>query len=232
LQPPEPFDPKAPWDPPLLLVLAADLNKDGKLDLVFSKASSGDNELNAKTRILVYYGRDGGGGVVVNKEPDQVYALEGFTLPILLDLDGDGATDLVLVNVEFTFWTAVKALIARSVSADAAFYRMRAGEQYPKKPDDQGTFSVKFALGRFSHQPISMFGDLNGDGLPDLLLSTGADTLGVHWGRKGAFWRTSPDARSSIPSRPAGCLSLTWTGMAATTCSSPTCVTTSGRCQR
>jgi hypothetical protein len=195
LQPPEPFDPKAPWDPPLLLVLAADLNKDGRLDLVFSKASSGDNDLNAKTRILVYYGRDGEpGAVAFRQEPDQVYALEGFTLPILLDMDGDGAMDLVLVNVEFTFWTAVKALIARSVSADAAYYRMRQREQYPKQPDDQGTFSVKFSLGRFSHQPISAFGDFNGDGLPDLLLSTGSDTLGVHWGRKNAFWKSSPDA--------------------------------------
>ncbi|HEX7928435.1 MAG TPA: hypothetical protein VF678_12650, partial [bacterium] len=114
LQPPVPFDPKTPWDPPLLLVLAADLNGDGKLDLVFSKATSGDNDLNAKTRILVHYGRNAQqGGVTFQKEPDQVFALEGFSLPILLDMTGDGTVDLVLVNVEFSFWTAVKALIAR-----------------------------------------------------------------------------------------------------------------------
>ncbi|HEX7927515.1 MAG TPA: FG-GAP-like repeat-containing protein, partial [bacterium] len=195
LQPPVPFDPKAPWDPPLLLVLAADLNGDGKLDLVFSKATSGDNDLNAKTRILVHYGRDGQqGGVTFQKEPDQVFALEGFTLPILLDMTGDGTVDLVLVNVEFSFWTAVKALIARSVSADAAYYRMRDKDKYPQRPDAQGSFSVKFSLGRLSHQPISLFGDLNGDGLPDLLLSTGSDTLGVHWGHKDRFWNTAPDA--------------------------------------
>lgn len=195
LQPPEPFDPKAPWDPPLLLVLAADLNGDGKLDLVFSKATSGDSDLNAKTRILVYYGRDGAaGGIAFAEKPDQVYALEGFTLPILLDLDRDGHMDLVLVNVEITFWTVLKSLVARSVSADAALYRMRAGERYPQQPDSQGTFSVKFSLGRFSHRPIAVFGDLNGDGLPDLLLTSSQGELGLHWGRKGAFWTSSPDA--------------------------------------
>jgi hypothetical protein len=195
LQPRVPFDPKAPWDPPLLLVQADDLNADGWLDLVFSKASSGENDLNAKTRILVYYGRgDAQGNLTFSREPDQVFALEGFTLPILLDLNGDRALDLVLVNVEFTFWTAIKALIARSVSADAAFYRMRHRAQYPLQPDDQSTFAVKFSLGRFSHQPISVFGDLNGDGLPDLLLSAASDTLGIHWGRKDQFWKATPDA--------------------------------------
>ncbi len=194
LQPPEPFDPKAPWDPPLLLIMAKDLNKDGKLDLVFSKAKTGDQDLDAKTRILVYYGHDGPEGrMAFSAEPDQVYALEGFTLPILLDLNNDGDIDLVLVNVEFTFWTALKAIVARSVSADAALYRMREGSRYPKQPDEQGTFSVKFSLGRFSHQPIAAFGDLNGDGLPDLLLSSGRDELGIHWGRKDGFWKSSPD---------------------------------------
>ena len=206
LQPPTVFDPKAPWDPPLLLIMAADLNKDGLLDLVFSKASSGENELNAQTRILIYYGKaDPKGGIRFSTEADQVFALEGFTLPILLDLDGDGSKDLVLVNVEFTYWTMIKALVARSVSADAAYYRMRGRTQYPKQPDSQGSFSVKFQTGRFSHQPISLFGDFNGDGLPDLLLSTSADTLGVHWGRKDGDWKERPDEliQDSFPIAPA-----------------------------
>jgi len=195
LQPPRPFDPAQPWDPPMLLITAQDLNADGLLDLVFSKNKTGDSEINAKTVVLIYYGRKGEKGLAFGAEPDQVFPTEGFTMPILLDLDRNGRVDLLQVNVEITYWTAIKAWLAKSVSADASLYHMAAGGRYPSRPDEQGSFAVKFSLGRFSHQPIATFGDLNGDGLPDLLLSVGKDQLGIHWGRRGGMWRSEPEDR-------------------------------------
>jgi hypothetical protein len=193
-QPPEPFDPKVPWDPPLLLVDAQDLNGDGRPDLVFSKNGAADTQFNTKTTILVYYGQPGQGGapIAFSPDPKQVFPSEGFTLPLLLDLNKDGRIDLVMVNVEIGFWNVIKALIARSVSAQAAFYLMPASGAYPGQPTELESYNVKFSLGRFSHKPLGTFGDLNGDGLPDLLLSEDKERLGIHWGYRNAFWDTSP----------------------------------------
>ncbi len=206
LQPPQPFDPSVPYDPPLQLIAAEDLNGDGLVDLVFSKTKSGDSDFNARTRTLIHYGRPAPppAGVRFAPEPDQVYDSEGFSLPFLVDLNRDRRPDLVLVNVEVNFWTAIKALIARSVTAEAGFYLMSDQRLYPRQPDATGRFSVKFSLGRATHQPIALFGDFNGDGLPDLLLSLDKERLGVHWGRAKDFWADRPDEiiQDLLPIRP------------------------------
>ena len=194
-QPPKPFVPKEPWDPPLLLMEASDINGDGILDLVFSKNAAAETDLKASTRVLIYYGlrKDPAGPIDFPDKPDQVYASEGFTLPLVKDINHDGRQDLVLVNVEINFWNSIKALIARTVTAEAAFYLMPAGGRYNREPSEIIGYSIKFSLGRFTHQPLSIFGDLNGDGLPDLLLSLDKERLGVHWGRQGAFWPSDYD---------------------------------------
>ncbi|HKI98626.1 MAG TPA: VCBS repeat-containing protein [bacterium] len=197
LQPPQPFDPKKPWDPPMRLVSADDLNGDGHFDLIFSKNAAADSQFNTRTNVLVYYGRKGqdGAPIAFSDEPDQVYVSEGFSLPLVLDVNADGRKDLVLVNVEIGFWTVIKALITRSVNAQAAFYLMPTDGRYPRDPQHLNSYAVTFSLGRFSHQPIADFGDVNGDGLPDLVLSEDKTNLGIHWGRKDDVWASAPGAR-------------------------------------
>jgi hypothetical protein len=205
MQPPKAFDPAVPYDPPLQLIAAQDLNGDGLMDLVFTKVRSGDSDFNARTRVLVHYGKPTGSvpGLNFGTDPDQIYDSEGFTLPFLVDVNGDRRPDLVLVNVEVSFWTAIRALIARSVGAEAGFYFMAEGRQYPRQPDATAKFSVKFSLGRAAPQPIALFGDFNGDGLPDLLLSEDKDRLGIHWGRPKAVWNDSADEtiQDKVPNR-------------------------------
>ena len=190
LQPPRPFDPTKPRDPPLRLVTAKDLNGDGLLDIVGSKVAATGSAMNTNTRVLVYYGRQAeeGGGFTLSSKPDQVFSSEGFTHPILVDINGNGSTDLVLVNVEIGFWTMIKALIARTVSAETAFYLMPHKGRYPRAPSEVVGYSVNFSLGRFSHQPLTAFGDFNADGRPDLLLSVEKEGLGIHWGLADGVW--------------------------------------------
>ncbi len=197
LQPPRPFDPKLPRDPPMRLVSAQDLNGDGHFDLIVSKNAASDSQFNSRTHVLIYYGRAGQGGAPIDfpAEPDQVYFTEGFSVPLVLDVNGDGRKDLVLVNVEIGFWNVIKALISRSVNAQAAFYLMPPEGRLPRDPQHLQTYEVTFSLGRFSHQPIADFGDLNGDGLPDLLLSENKETIGIHWGQRDGVWASAPDAR-------------------------------------
>ncbi|MCH8882270.1 MAG: VCBS repeat-containing protein [SAR324 cluster bacterium] len=195
LQPPVPFDPEAPYDPPLRLVRAEDLNGDGLLDLVVSKNAPTASDFEATSSTLIYYGRRNGRGELAPypEQPDQVFVSEGFALPILVDLDGNGSTDLIQVNVEVTFWNAVRAVITKTVKAEAAYYLMTDEGRYPVSPDELESYSVNFSLTRFGHQPIAKWGDLNGDGLPDLLLSADRQELGIHWGREGEFWDDDED---------------------------------------
>lgn len=197
LQPPEPFDPTKPWDPPMRLISAEDLNGDGHFDLIFTKNTPTDSQANTRTEVLIYYGRPGSGGAPIDfsVHPDQVYYTEGFSLPLVLDVNADGRKDLVMVNVEIGFWNVIKALISRSVNAQAAFYLMPADGRYPRDPQYLHTYEVNFSLGHFSHHPIADFGDLNGDGLPDLMLSEDKETLGLHWGHRNGVWSSEPDAR-------------------------------------
>ena len=78
--------------------------------------------------------------------------------------------------------------------------------RYPRQPDDIVDYSVKFSLGRFSHQPLSFFGDFNGDKRPDLLLSVDKESLGLHWGLTDSFWDNDPDVliEDFLPTRTMG----------------------------
>jgi len=194
-QPPGPFDPLEPRDPPLMLVDAADLNQDGRLDLVFSKNDAQDSQFNTKTRVLIHFGQPGPPGVPLSfsTTPDHAYATQGFTLPLLSDVNQDHRVDLVMVNAQVGFWSVVRALTARSVYASAALYPMSAEGRYPEQARDTGGYVVRFSLGRYSHRPFSAFGDFNGDGLPDLLLTRGKEELEVRWGRRDALWASDPD---------------------------------------
>lgn len=207
-QPPLPFDPLVPRDPPLRLAMAGDLNGDGLLELVFTKNAATDSSFRTTTRVLIYHGNkvEGAGeseglSPRFSDKPDQVFTTEGFGYPIMLDINQNGRMDMVLVNVEIGFWNALKAVVARSVNAEAAFYMMPEQGRYPENPDKLVSYSVKFSLGRFTHQPIATFGDFNSDGLPDLLLSEDKEKLGIHWGRPGRFWDSDYDAllEESLP---------------------------------
>ena len=203
LAPPKAFDPKAPYDPPMRLVRAGDLNGDGTLDLVLSKNAPTDSDFNARSTTLVFLGRKGGGTPVAAfpERPDQVYPSEGFSLPIVLDYNHNGKLDLIQVNVEVTFWNAMRAIVTRSVKAEAAFYLMDENGRYPASPTELEGYKVNFSLSRFGHQPIATWGDFDGDGLPDLLLSSAKEELGIHWGRSGEIWDPRPSVilRDRIP---------------------------------
>jgi hypothetical protein len=196
LAPPKPFDPKVPYDPPMRLVRADDLNGDGALDLVLSKNAPTDSDFNAKSLTQLYFGRKGNGARLdaFPDKPDQVYPSEGFSLPIVLDYNNNGKLDLIQVNVEVSFWNAMRAVVTRTVKAEAAYYFMGAEGRYPAAPDELEGYAVGFSLNRFGHQPIAAWGDFNGDGLPDLLLSSAKDALGIHWGRPGAVWNSKDNA--------------------------------------
>ncbi len=195
LRPPAVFEPRAPRDPPMKLVMGKDLNGDGLPDLVFIKNRATDSSFRTATRVLIYFGKRNPvtGLPDFDRKPSQVFASEGFTHPILLDLNHNGLVDMVLVNVEIGFWNAVKAFIARSVTAEAAFYPMEKHGRYPVQPKELVDYSVTFSLGRFSHQPITAFADLNSDGLPDLLLSENKESLGIHWGLREGVWDSDYD---------------------------------------
>lgn len=135
---------------------AADFNGDGKLDLALTRFEDGT--------VSIFLGRGDGtfAAPIVSKAGVSVTGL------VAADLDGDGIIDL-------------------AVGAQGVFEKLDAGEgvMFLRGLGD-GTFAapVAFAPHRF---PFSLaVGDMNGDGLPDLVFVDGNNSVGVMLNGGGA----------------------------------------------
>lgn len=204
LQPLKPFTPKLPKRFALHLAHVEDLNGDGRPDLVLAQNIRQDGFLDWETEISIYYGRSSPTNALMFLEKsDQSFSTDGVILPIVRDLDGDGKPDLGLVSLSLSVWTILQSLASRSVSGEVYFYRMQANGRYGKRPDKKESFSVNLVLTQSTRYPVLKVADVNGDKLPDLLLSRSSTRLAIHLGRKGEFWDSSPDhtVRVELPLR-------------------------------
>lgn len=158
----------------------ADLDGDGRSDLLLAHASEG--LLDARSETTVHLNRGGEWNLA---EPDQRFVTEGgFATEELVDLDGDGALELVSVRVPLGLLELAESLITRSMDAHVAIRRRADGGPFADEPSFERKFSIPFSFETF--RPRGFIGNLasdwNGDGLRDLLLSGNGEAIEVHLG--------------------------------------------------
>jgi len=158
----------------------ADLDGDGRVDLLITHAAEG--LLDARSETRVHLNRDGAWNLA---EPDQRFTTAGgFATEELVDLDGDGALELVSVRVPLGLLELAEMLVTRSVDAHVAIRQRTPGGPSADAPSYRRKFSVPFSFETF--RPRGFIGnvatDWNGDGLRDLLLSGDGEALEVYLG--------------------------------------------------
>ncbi|MBI2921865.1 MAG: VCBS repeat-containing protein [Planctomycetes bacterium] len=175
-----------------------DVNGDGRADVAIM--------LPGKGKVGVFRG----GGDKPFTE-GQVVQLGGWTfkrdgIPMLRDLNGDGRQDLVLLNIpQLGFWDILEIFFSRKLELKTFFYLARADGGYPQ-PDYELAVTVPLILSvtRDSQRLETSFlinfdGDVNGDGLRDLMTKDKSDSLDIRLGTADGVFHKAVDR--TIPIR-------------------------------
>lgn len=128
-----------------------------------------------------------------------VVSLSGWTfrregIPMMRDLNRDGRPDLVLLNIpKLGFWDILEIFFSRKLEVKTFFYLARPDGTFPVA-DGEFTATVPLILSvtrenqRIETPFLMTFGDVNGDGLDDLITKEADDRLDIRYGdAKGVF---------------------------------------------
>lgn len=171
---PSPLEPIAPSS---IFMEPRDLNADGFVDIVLSKASRASFTKNI-SQIQIYINKAGRFGIL----PDQIITTENFGGEhIIQDLNGDGLLDLGLLTFKIGFTQAFRFLITKKAGNSIDFYLMRSDGTYPSTPDCKISFTRRVKIGDLLGTAFSQnfHGDFNGDGLNDLFVGTDTHEISI-----------------------------------------------------
>ena len=166
---------------------AADLDADGRLDLLVSRTSGGLTD--ARAHVTVHLGRNGGWDL---EQPDQeIGSDDGWAGDQLTDLDGDGLPELIHVRMPLSVLEIIEMLVTRSIDIEFSIYRARDGGVFEAKPWAKRKLDLPFSFEtlRPSGFMPSFSADLNQDGYPDLVTSHGGSAIDVYLGGLEAPYR-------------------------------------------
>ena len=141
----------------------------------------------------VHFGVPADSGTTFEKEVSTVIRSDGIPFEVSAgDLDNDGQVDLMFAIINPGIFKIigmlVRGFLTDSTFLDLNLYRMENG-LYPDTPVT--TLKIKAHTPGDSgaqalHFPSLLFGDVNGDGRPDLLVQNGQNELQAFFGVQGS----------------------------------------------
>ena len=177
-----------------------DMNHDGVADLAIFSLQAGSSRFLGQTSELwnmqstyeVHFGAPTPGGTVFGTEVDTMIRSDGIPFEIgARDFDHDGQVDVMFAIIDPGIFKIIgmlaRGVVTHSALLDLHLYRMEGGSYTDRRdaaykikaytPGDSGKKAMHF--------PSLLFGDVNGDGLPDLLVQHGQKELHVFNGIPG-----------------------------------------------
>ncbi len=158
----------------------ADLDRDGRVDLLISNASGGF--LEASTELTVHLNREGAWKLGA---PDQSFRVEGgLATHQLVDLEGDGNLELMWGRIPSGVLEFVEVLLTEAIDTDVRIHRGMSNGLFNEKPwrDWQLGVAMNFETLRPRGFIPTFDADLNGDGWQDFLSSGGGEEIEVYLG--------------------------------------------------
>lgn len=184
----------------------SDLDGDGQVDLIVLKWGSSEERTQMDRHVFLARG-----DWKYPDTADQVIRSESFFPNFeIRDLNGDGRKDLIVPYFHFAPSQAIKAVTQNAIRIQLRLFLMRengryaqdAGKEFAKVDRrvviDYHVDVMRLMWGGDSRprgfEPLlSIRGDFNGDGLPDLAVDSGSDTLKFYWGNAQAEYAKRPD---------------------------------------
>ena len=181
-----------------------DMNGDGVADLV-THGLEGRRLGNHRSTYRVYFGAPAPGATAFPPTPDAwirprgtagAMQAAGYSQATIGDFDGDGSADFLFADVVVGFGGMVRAMAGRSVALDVELHRL-AGDDRPRPPVAKLRLRPRlYPSGKGVFFPPVLFGDVHGDGHPDLVVGQSREELRIYAGDPRAGWARPPQSVS------------------------------------
>lgn len=181
-----------------------DMNGDGIADLV-THGLEGRRLGNHRSIYRVYFGTPTPGATAFPPTPDAwirprgtagAMQAAGYSQATIRDFDGDGSADFLFADVVVGFGGMVRAIAGRSVALNVELHRL-AGDDKPRRPVARLRLRPRlYPSGDGVFFPPVLFGDVHGDGHPDLVAGQSRDELRIYAGDPATGWSNKPQTVS------------------------------------
>ena len=170
----------------------ADVNNDGFPDLLVTQTKG---TVNLQSQTQVYIAPE---PMKYPEKPTASFSAEGsIASPALLDVNGDGMRDIVVVRIPFGVKNIVNFFVRRKLSVTAQVYLFN-GKDFGAKPAHETDLTLDAPEGR--EEIAHALEDFNGDKRLDLCLSESRDELAFFAGAENSFVTSKPFASFKMPS--------------------------------
>lgn len=168
-----------------------DINGDGFPDLLITQ-TQGTINLNVQTQVYV-----ADKPFSYPETPTVQFNRKGaFTTPMLLDVNQDELTDVILMTIPLGFKNIVNYLLRRKVTVQIDVYLYQDG-RFSVKPTHRAHITMEAPEGR--ERVAYTMGDFTGDGQVDVATGISSQKLAVFKGDPESFLSAKPWKTFSIP---------------------------------